>query len=168
MSELVRVQIDDDLELTRAMPAEALQRLAAAAEVTLQRLGITSTLTIYIAADAFVQDLNARYRGVDAPTDVLSFRAESLPPEVAEHETPYLGDVIVAYARTLAQALQSGHRPADAFVLLVVHGILHLVGEDHDTPATQQQMWRKQTELLNTLAVDISVPDFVHTWEKNL
>lgn len=156
------VQIDDDLELSPAMPAEALMKLADVAHQVLQRLAVVADLSIVIAPDELVHDLNKRHRGVDAPTDVLSFPAEPLPPEIAAEETPYLGDLILAYPYTLTQAQATHHNPADEFALLVVHGILHLLGYDHDTPASQQIMWQKQAELLKMLDIAIVVPDFVH------
>jgi probable rRNA maturation factor len=154
------VSVQIEIEAVDSMPAGALMRLSEMASQVLRRLGIDSTLTILVAADDVVQEMNARYRGIDAPTDVLAFPAGPLPPEVAE--TPYLGDLILAYHHTIAQAQQYGHPPADEFALLVVHGILHLAGYDHDTPETQRQMWQKQTELLSAIGVDMIVPDYVH------
>jgi probable rRNA maturation factor len=165
------IQLADDLSLEENMSAEALLRLETVAVATLQRLDFTPEigLSIYVASDAYVRQLNRRYRGVDAPTDVLSFAAEPLPREVASQEAPYAGDIILAYSHTLQQAQQAGHRPDDEFALLIVHGILHLAGYDHDTPASQARMWAKQAEVLATLGIGLTVPDFVHSGdEKNV
>lgn len=155
------IQIAENLSLNENMPTEALQQLASVATQVLEALDITATLTIYIATDDYVQTLNREYRGVDAPTDVLSFAAEPLPPEVEEEA--YLGDLILAYHHTLQQARQAGHDPLDEFSLLVVHGILHLAGFDHNTPTTQRIMWTKQAELLKMLGINLTIPDFIHS-----
>jgi probable rRNA maturation factor len=102
---------------------------------------------------------------VDAPTDILSFPAEplpDLPPELADlnDEPPYLGDLIIAYPYTRRQAEDSGHALEDELVLLVIHGTLHLLGYDHDTPDNEERMWSAQAELLAEAGVSIQVPRF--------
>lgn len=155
------LQIDEQVQLVEAMPLAALEGLVSVAERTLAYLGVVSDLSIVIAPDEVVRELNAAHRGVDAVTDVLSFAAEPLPPEI--DEPPYLGDLIVAYPYTIAQAVAANHDPSDEFGLLVVHGILHLVGYDHDSAASQQVMWAKQSELLTLLNIPLTVPDFIHS-----
>lgn len=155
------LQIDEQVQLVEAMPLTALEGLVAVAERTLTHLGVTADLSIVIAPDEMVRELNAAHRGVDAVTDVLSFAAEPLPPEI--DEPPYLGDLIVAYPHTIAQAVAANHYPPHEFGLLVVHGILHLIGYDHDTAASQQAMWAKQAELLALLNIPLTVPDFIHS-----
>lgn len=162
MNELVQVQISDELQLVDEMPSLVLEKLAELGERVLAYLNTEAGVSIVIADDAFVHELNLSHRGVDATTDVLSFAAEALPDEIELDEAPYLGDLIIAYHYTLAQALAAGHKADDEFGLLVVHGILHLVGYDHNTEAEQKIMWQKQAELLQLLGIDIVVPDFVH------
>jgi probable rRNA maturation factor len=113
-------------------------------------------LTVVIADDAEVRDLNRDYRGIDAPTDVLSFSAMETAPSdvafvVAGPDLPYLGDVIVSYGRTAAQAAEQGHSVEQELRLLVVHGVLHLLGRDHDTPQREAQMWAEQAAILAAL-----------------
>ncbi len=161
---MIRIQIAKNLKLNNTMPVSALQRLSTVATHILEHLGVKAALTIVIATDDYVQALNREHRGIDAPTDVLSFAADPLPPPiVAEEGNDYLGDLILAYHHTLSQAQAANHNPADEFALLVVHGILHLVGYDHDSPATQQVMWAKQAELLEMLGIGLTVPDFIHS-----
>jgi probable rRNA maturation factor len=116
-------------------------------------------LTIVLTGDERVQRLNAQYRGVDSPTDVLSFPAES-PPAEFEGEPPYLGDLIIAFPYTARHAEEAGHSLDDEFVLLAIHGTLHLLGYDHDNAESQEAMWAKQEKALAAAGVAIEVPRF--------
>ena len=161
---MIHLQIHDQVALQAAFPAEQVQLLSDVAATTLSMLQQSDAeLSIVITTDAEMRSLNQQYRGVDAATDVLSFAAEPLPPEIAaEEDENYLGDLILAYAYTLNHALQRNVAPQDEFALLIVHGILHLLGHDHDSQAAQQKMWAKQRKLLLAQGIDIVVPDFIH------
>lgn len=115
-------------------------------------------LTLVVTDDTAVQTLNRDYRGVDAPTDVLSFatREEAadapaladLPPELAAELANYLGDVIIAYPYATRQAAHYQNSVAAELRLLAVHGVLHLLGYDHATPDEEAAMWTLQSTLL--------------------
>lgn len=138
--------------------AARLQRAATA--VLDQETQTVHSLTIVLSNNADVQALNLHHRGVDAPTDVLSFPAEPLPPElqeVTETEVPYCGDLIIAYPYTQAQAATLKHALSDNLALLVVHGTLHLLGYDHDTTDTRRTMWAAQAKALATLGISSSI-----------
>ncbi|WP_129630936.1 rRNA maturation RNase YbeY [Candidatus Oscillochloris fontis] len=89
---------------------------------------------VLITDDAHIHTLNRDYRGVDAPTDVLSFADDGPPASfvVAGDGPRYLGDIAISYQRVLAQAAEYGHSPARELVYLAVHGTLHLLGYDHE------------------------------------
>jgi probable rRNA maturation factor len=100
-----------------------------------------------------VQRLNRDYRGVDEPTDVLAFymlpqkEADSsfaLPPDGVTR----LGEVIISYPQAVAQAREQGHSPERELALLVIHGILHLLGYDHEEPEEESKMRNRERELL--------------------
>ena len=158
------LQIAEDVTLADTMPADALMKLETLAAEVMEKLDFVpdTGLSIYVATDEYVQSLNEQYRGVDATTDVLTFPAEPMPEEFEDEETPYVGDIILAYPHILEQAAQSDHVPADEFGLLVIHGLLHLAGYDHDSPERQKVMWEKQAELLARFHIPIVVPDFIH------
>ncbi len=160
----VELLIQDEVTLAPLLGEDELGRLAALGEATLTRMNQTSaSLTLIIETDAAVQALNDQYRGIDRPTDVLTFPADPLPADIGEDDdAEYLGDILIAYDYTLQQAAAQSHAPYDEFALMVVHGILHLLGFDHDTPDTQKQMWQQQQTLLDQLGIAIVVPDFVH------
>lgn len=119
-----------------------------------------SGVTVVFADDASVRDLNKQHRGTDAPTDVLSFPADPLPSEITdEDDAPYLGDLIIAFPYTQAQAKRLEHDLRDTLALLVIHGTLHLLGYDHDTPENRAEMWSAQAKALSAMRIsDAIVP----------
>lgn len=123
---------------------------AANAALDQQRVADRVELTIVIAGNAQLRRLNRQFRHIDAPTDVLSFNAED--------ETAYLGDVIISYPQAKAQARAGGHPIEAELQLLVVHGVLHLLGHDHDTAAKKAQMWQAQAAALRSIRAAITEP----------
>jgi probable rRNA maturation factor len=111
-------------------------------------------LTLVITGDEHIQALNRQYRAIDAPTDVLAFADEETTQAfvTAPDEAAYLGDVIISCPRAEAQAQAAGHPLETELQLLVVHGVLHLLGHDHATPAQKRKMWAAQTEILDSIA----------------
>jgi probable rRNA maturation factor len=100
-----------------------------------------------------VQQLNRDYRGVDEPTDVLAFymlpqkgadSSFALPPDGVTR----LGEVIISYPQAVAQAREQGHSPERELTLLVIHGMLHLLGYDHEEPEAESKMRERERELL--------------------
>ena len=74
-----------------------------------------------------ITDINRRFRGRDEPTDVLSFPGESSP------EGRHLGDIVICPAVARGQARRAGHDPERELMTLVLHGVLHCLGHDHET-----------------------------------
>ncbi len=100
-----------------------------------------------------VKQLNRDYRGVDEPTDVLAFymlpqkgadSSFALPPDGVTR----LGEVIISYPQAVAQSREQGHSPERELALLVIHGILHLLGYDHEEPEEESKMRERERELL--------------------
>jgi probable rRNA maturation factor len=100
-----------------------------------------------------VKQLNRDYRGVDEPTDVLAFHmlphkeADSsfaLPPDGVTR----LGEVIISYPQAVEQAKKQGHSTERELALLVIHGVLHLLGYDHEEAGEEAKMREKEKELL--------------------
>jgi probable rRNA maturation factor len=92
------------------------------------------TVTLVLAPDAAVRRLNRRWRGVDAPTDVLSFPAGD-PPPARRAATRHLGDVVIARGVASRQARAQGHGTSIELRVLALHGLLHLLGYDHERDA---------------------------------
>jgi probable rRNA maturation factor len=110
-------------------------------------------ISIAIEDNDQLQELNLKFLGVDAPTDVLSFPAEEMDPDTGHL---YLGDIIISLPIALSQAAAAGHPLQNELQLLVVHGVLHLFGYDHSTPKMKTEMWKLQAQLLTELSVKIS------------
>jgi probable rRNA maturation factor len=102
---------------------------------------------------AGIHTLNRDYRAVDRPTDVLAFALEEAEGPALPGGGRLLGDVVVAVDIAAAQAEARGHGLEAELTLLMVHGLLHLLGEDHDTPSRKARMWRRQAALLEALGV---------------
>jgi len=109
-------------------------------------------VSIAIEDNAQLQELNLKFLGIDAPTDVLSFPADEIDPDTGNL---YLGDIIISLPTATAQAAAAGHPLQNELQLLVVHGMLHLLGYDHATPEMKTEMWELQAQLLAGLSVDI-------------
>jgi probable rRNA maturation factor len=159
---LIRPQFESDVD------AETVRD---AAQAALCHCAATdsASLSVVVTGDAEIQALNRQYRGIDAPTDVLSFGAQDdvapdgdapragaettfvVAPEQEAEVSAYLGDVIVAFPRVAAQAAQQGHSTQHELNLLVVHGVLHLLGYDHATQQDEAQMWALQDQVLQAL-----------------
>ncbi len=107
--------------------------------------------SIVFAEDAFVQKLNAEYRGKNSPTNVLSFPAKtpSLPPGAPRQ----LGDVVLAYETTCREAESQGKTTSDHVSHLLVHGLLHLLGYDHVEEEEAVFMERLETGVLAELGI---------------
>lgn len=135
-----------------------LARLISAADAALAKQSVPKGcgLTIVVTDNDAVKALNRKYRDVDAPTDILSFPAEQPPIDLPD-EPPYLGDLVIAYPYTLAQAKREGHDPGDSLALLVVHGILHLLGYDHDTMDHREEMWAAQEAVIRSLGISLKI-----------
>lgn len=109
--------------------------------------------TIVLTGDETLKTLNAQHLGIDAPTDVLSFPADEFDPD---QQMPYIGDVIISVPQAKQQAKAAGHPLENEISLLIVHGILHLLGYDHDSEERKALMWKKQAEILNNLGIHIN------------
>lgn len=150
-------------EMGYALDAARLQN-AAAVVLNQQQAAPDSSLTIVVTSDDEVAALNRQYRGMDSPTDVLSFPAD-VPPVELDDEPPYLGDLMIAYPYAAAQAQREGHDLMDSLMLLVAHGTLHLLGYDHDTAANRAEMWAAQDAALQALGVDVSIVPALESYD---
>ena len=108
--------------------------------------------SVLLTGDEEMQNMNRQYRGLDKPTDVLSFSqldgSYSIPPNCP---VP-LGDVIISVPTAHRQADARGGKLSDELDLLVVHGVLHLLGYDDETDEGAEEMNRRQEEILRQLS----------------
>jgi probable rRNA maturation factor len=158
----ITVDIDEQFAAEGAGAEEALIA-AISAVLRYESIG-NAGVAVVVTDNDYVQRLNRDYRGVDAPTDVLSFAAQegealdaSFAPEAAEEIDRYLGDLILAWPYAAAQAAHYGYPVQTELQLLVVHGCLHLLGYDHDTDENQAEMWAAQHAILTGLGVTVDL-----------
>jgi len=111
-------------------------------------------ISLVLADDALVRGLNAQYRNQDKPTNVLSFAAldDEDAPECEEGPL-LLGDVIVAYETTASEAVAEGKTIANHLTHLVAHGVLHLLGYDHQEDDEAGEMEGLERSILSALGV---------------
>ena len=121
-----------------------------AAQAALVHQSAAGDITVVLADNPRLQELNREYLGIDAPTDVLSFPASETDPETGAH---YLGDILISIPRAEEQSQSGGHPLEAELQLLVVHGVLHLLGYDHAEAGEKAKMWKAQSEILEALGL---------------
>jgi len=121
------------------------------ADVALEELGDDAEppdLCIRLVDTEESRSLNGRYRGQDKPTNVLSF-----PADVCVPGAKLLGDLVICVPVVLDEAQSQAKIPADHFAHMVVHGVLHLLGHDHEQPEAASQMEALELKILGRLGV---------------
>jgi len=139
---VIEVEIEAEAWLADLPDAGAVVERAAAAALGSARGDVVVLLT----DDETIRDLNKRFRGKDRATNVLSFPA-------AESAAPHLGDLVLAYGVCAAEARAQGKRLADHLSHLTVHGVLHLLGRDHEDDAEAEAMEAEERDILAGLGV---------------
>lgn len=124
--------------------ARGLVRRAVRAALALAPPPADTELAVALADDALLQQLNRTYRGLDKPTNVLSFAAG---------EPALLGDIAIAFETTAREAAAAGKRLDDHLSHLVVHGTLHLLGYDHETAEDAAEMEPLEVRALAALGI---------------
>jgi len=112
---------------------------------SLKYLGVKKAeVSVMLVNDKQIQNLNKRYRGIDRPTDVLSF-PQNLKT-ASQHQL--LGDIVISIPTMRRQAKKAGHSVEFEFDMLTIHGLLHLLGYDHRSKRDARKMFRLQNQLL--------------------
>ena len=120
---------------------------------------------ILVTDDETVRGLNLRFVGLDEPTDVLSFglsTAEEAPFALPPEEAASLGEIVIAYPTALRQAEEAGRSVEAEVAHLLVHGLLHLLGYDHQRPQDERAMRRREEEVLAALPVSVGPFERLH------
>ena len=156
----INVLIEEGLE--ECLEASWLQSVAEQVLVA-QGADIGAELGLFITDQAKVQQLNLSYLGRDEPTDVLAFSMLPEPPAAGEtqKDTPLfvvppdgvtrLGEVIISYPQAVVQAEEHRHSVKKEIAILIIHGVLHLLGYDHDKPEPERQMRTREAEILSRI-----------------
>lgn len=142
---MIDLEIEDQAWLAAEPDAEALA--LAVTQATLAYIDFTEgSVTLLLTDDQSVRELNLRFRQKDSATNVLSFPAPQNPER-------HLGDVALAYGVCAREAAEQGKPLGDHLQHLVAHGVLHLVGYDHETDAEAEQMEGLERVILAGLGV---------------
>ena len=140
----------------RVRNVTALARRAAAAALAADPPANMVELSLVLADDRMVHELNRRWRGHDKPTNVLSFPAEdqaTRPPRLPDNVRRPLGDVVIASGVATAEARTQGKSVGAHLAHLVVHGVLHLLGHDHERDADADRMEAMEVSILRRLGI---------------
>lgn len=139
---MIEVEIEDEAWSAALPDVEAVVDRAACAALG----AVEGDIVILLTDDESVRDINARFRDRDRPTNVLSFPA-------AESAFPHLGDLTLAFGVCAREAEEQGKTLADHLSHLTVHGVLHLLGRDHEEDAEAEQMEAEERSILASLGV---------------
>ena len=106
-------------------------------------------ISVLFTDDKFIRSLNNKYRGIDKPTDVLSFNLQEGSVESLEIESnDLLGDIIISVETAQRQANNLNHSMEKELTVLLIHGLLHLTGYDHEKDKDYKIMQEKESEIL--------------------
>ncbi|WP_421730279.1 rRNA maturation RNase YbeY [Brevundimonas sp.] len=143
---MIEVEIEAD-DWAAALPdAEAIVQRAAEAALG----SVAGDIVVLLTDDAAVQRLNAQFRDKDRPTNVLSFPGGDMPmPGQAAH----LGDIVLAFGVCRDEAEAQAKTLANHLTHLVIHGVLHVLGHDHEDEAEAEAMEAQERSLLASLGV---------------
>jgi probable rRNA maturation factor len=155
----IEVKVEPQVEAEEVNPSVVEQ--AVSLVLQMHDLQGPSEVVIVISDDEALEALNRRFRGVPRPTDVLSFQNDTRGPFAggSADYPEYLGDVVISIDRARDQAVDAGGTLTQELQLLTVHGVLHLLGYDHETESDKAAMWNVQRTALRALGADISLPE---------
>ncbi len=132
--------------------AQLEEKLKAAAMATAQHQSFSGEINLILVDDAVMQELNATWRDKNKPTNVLSFPSPAgltMPPG----EKPPLGDIAMSYDTLAVEAARDHKSLSDHMVHLFIHGLLHLLGHDHETEAEALEMETLEIKILSGLGI---------------
>ena len=120
--------------------------------IEIEKLGVVN-FNVIIVDNEFIHKMNKEYRGIDRPTDVISFALED------EHDIDYedfrlLGDIYISIDKAKEQAKEYGHSLKREICFLSVHGLLHLLGYDHMKKEDEKVMFARQEMILNEAGIE--------------
>jgi probable rRNA maturation factor len=121
-----------------------------------EKINVHSEIGLVITSDETIQELNLKYLAEDRPTDVLSFPmnervgGKPLFIEVPDGKT-HLGDIMISYPTAVKQATEHNHPVSREITILLIHGILHLLGYDHNIPECKRLMKNRESTILKNI-----------------
>lgn len=146
---------------------EIIERVIEAA-IEYENCPYEAEIEVILTDNLSIQEINQQHRGIDSPTDVLSFpmidykipsNFSHLEEEAQDYFNPetgelLLGDIVISVEKVMEQAEKYGHSTERELAFLVAHSMLHLFGYDHMEEAERKEMEKKQKEILNKLGIE--------------
>lgn len=163
---MVSVQYECETDISLGLDCEALAKKVAQSVLELENCPYDSQVNLVLTDNSGIHEVNRQFRGIDAPTDVLSF--PMIPFETPadyqildqdesffdlDTEELLLGDIMISAERVISQAEDYGHSIKREFCFLVAHSMLHLLGYDHMVPEEAAIMEQKQEAALEKLGI---------------
>ena len=161
------ISIENETDQGFAFDEEALIREVIMACMDYEDCPYEAEVNVLLTDNEAIHQINLEQRGIDAPTDVLSFPmadfatpADFAPLEEASEDyfNPetgelLLGDIVISVDRVFSQAREYGHSPKRELAFLVAHSMLHLFGYDHMEETEREEMERRQREILEQMGI---------------
>lgn len=153
----MKIEVEFIQEYEPEVSEALLQTLAQVLEAAAQLEEVEGEVTVTFVDNESIHELNRDYRGIDRPTDVLSFamneegedELEIFLDEGMDEMPNMLGDIVISIPKAQEQAQEYGHSFEREMGFLVAHGFLHLLGYDHETEEEEKEMFARQDEILN-------------------
>ena len=121
---------------------------------TSEKLGISDSLVeIILIDDEKIHEINKQYRGVDRPTDVISFAFQDME-DITISNITNLGEIYISLDKVKSQAKEYGHSERRELGFLTVHGLLHLLGYDHMNSEDEKEMFKLQEDILKVYGLE--------------
>ena len=155
-----QIIFEAEVDVTGGLESQLTTVIRAALDA--EQVSVPCEVNVLVTDDTAIHEINLDMRGVDRPTDVLSFPMFELTPgekpgeEDADPDTGLvpLGDMVISLERAEAQAQEFGHSVEREVSYLAVHSVLHLLGYDHmDEGPMKAQMRKREEEILNDLGI---------------
>lgn len=153
----MKIDVEFIQEYEPEVSDELLATLTRVLEAAAELEEVEGEVTVTFVDNESIHELNRDYRGIDRPTDVLSFamneegedEMEIILDEEMEELPNMLGDIVISIPKAHEQAEEYGHSFEREMGFLVAHGFLHLLGYDHETEEDEKEMFARQDEILN-------------------
>lgn len=150
---MLQIDLVDETSLLNEQQFTGLEDLLQFA-AEMEKVPNNAELSVTFVTNERIQEINREYRDKDYPTDVISFALEEMGEGemeiVYEEEVPtILGDIIISVPKAKEQAEEYNHSFEREVGFLAVHGLLHLLGYDHETEEEEKEMFQKQKDILN-------------------
>lgn len=148
----------NNIQEKRELTEEQLQLLEAVLDFGMDRHQQgNAEVSLVLVDDDYIRELNLEYRGLDQPTDVLSFAFHEVEANLVfsqgEDIPDLLGDIYISVERAVEQSARFGHSPERELCYLATHGLLHLVGYDHQNPEETARMREAEEQIMNEFAL---------------